>query len=165
MENTTNTIPLKATMSRWDSSKTRALSNGGAIIQLLATSEDTNGQYGMFEAKGIPGMEPPPHTHTHEDETYYILDGAMWFKVGGQEFTAQKGDFVFLPRNVQHEFKVVSDSFHCLVSYFPARLDGYFMDMSMPYSETEIPPVSAEPPTPEIMEAINKMNEQYGIIM
>ena len=134
----------------------RALKGGGALLTFLATAKDTNGLFAMFEAKGIAGMEPPPHIH-------YILDGEFYFKVGEEEFTAKPGDFVFLPRNVKHEFKVLSDTFHCHVGIFPAGLDEYFMQLSDPAESLDIPPVATAPPPPEVMEQIMKLNEQFGI--
>lgn len=141
----------------------RVLKGGGAIFSFLATSKDTNGLYALFEAKGIAGMEPPPHTHANEDETYYILDGEFYFKVGDKELNAKAGDFVFLPRNVRHEFKVLSETFHCQVGMFPAGIDELFMAMSDPHDSLEIPPVDTTPPSPEMMEQIMKLNEQFGV--
>lgn len=147
-----------------DEGNSRALLGGGALLSLLATSQDTNGLYAMFEARGIPGFEPPPHTHTHEDETYYILEGKCYFKVGEEEMNASEGDFIFLPRGVKHEFKVLSDTFHCQVGIFPAGLDDYFLQLSKPHSSLEIPPLDTTPPPPEMMEEIAKLNENFGII-
>lgn len=154
---------LPAYKRRFSQEGARALLGGGAILKFLATSKDTNGLYALFEAKGIPGMEPPPHTHSNEDETYYILDGTLWFKVGEEEFTAQKGDFVFLPRNVKHEFKILTEEFHCHVGLFPAGLDDYFLELSQPYHSVEIPPVDSTPPPPEVLEQMVKLNQKYGI--
>ena len=155
---------LPAYKKRFSGKGARGLLGGGAVIKFLATSEDTNGLYAMFEAKGVPGMEPPPHMHTREDETYYLLEGEFLFRVGDEEFTAKKGDFVFLPRNVKHEFKVLSDHFHCQVGMFPAALDGYFMEISKPQDSLEIPPLDTSPPSPEVMEQMAKLNEKYGIV-
>ncbi|NND23466.1 MAG: cupin domain-containing protein [Acidimicrobiia bacterium] len=141
----------------------RALKGGGVIITFLATSKDTNGLYTMFEAKGIAGMEPPPHIHANEDETYYILDGEFYFKVGEEEFNAKPGDFVFLPRNVKHEFKVLSETFHCQVGLFPAGIDEMFLAMSDPHDSLEIPPIDTTPSSPEIMEQMMKLNQKFGI--
>lgn len=155
--------PLSTYKRRMNANNIRALKGGGGIISFLATAKDTNGQYALFEAKGVPGMEPPPHIHTHEDETYYILEGAFYFKVGDQEFTAEAGDFVFLPRNVKHEFKVLSETFHCQVGLFPAGIDEMFMAMSDPYDRMDIPPVDTTPPSPETMDEMMKMNQRFGI--
>ena len=136
----------------------------GAILKFLARGEDPGGLYALFEAKALPGFEPPPHIHTYEDETYYILAGEVWFKVGEEEFTAKKGEFIFLPRNVKHEFKIMSEMLHVHVGLYPAGLDQYFIDLTVPVTSFEIPPLATEPPPPEVMERMMKLNEQYGIM-
>ena len=49
----------------------------GDIYRFLATGEDTNGKYAMWEAIVPPGGGPPPHVHTREDEFWYVLDGTF----------------------------------------------------------------------------------------
>ena len=155
--------PLQAFNNRFDISKSRALLSGGALLTWLATGQDTGGQFSLFEAKGIPGMEPPPHIHTNEDETYYLLEGEMLFKIGDKELVGKPGDFVFLPRNIRHEFKVLSPQFRCLVGIYPAGLEHYFAPLTAPHSSAEIPPVSTAPPPPEVLEMMKKLDEQFGI--
>lgn len=154
---------LQTFKSRFDSSKSRALLSGGAVLTWLATGNDTGGQFSLFEAKGIPGMEPPPHIHANEDETYYLLEGEMLFRVGEEEFVGKPGDFVFLPRNIRHEFKVLSPHFRCLVGIYPAGLEHYFEPMSVPHTSDEIPPLSTTPPPPEALEMMQKLDAQFGI--
>ncbi len=54
---------------------------------------------------------------------------------------------------------------HCHVGLYPAGLDQYFIDLTTPATSLEIPPIATEPPTPDVMERMIKLNEQYGIIM
>ncbi|MBK9018058.1 MAG: cupin domain-containing protein [Saprospiraceae bacterium] len=70
-------------------------------------------------------MEPPPHTHQHEDETYYLLEGEMLFRIGEAEFVGKAGDFVFLPRQLRHEFKVLSPS-SAVCGHLSGRAGGVF---------------------------------------
>jgi quercetin dioxygenase-like cupin family protein len=133
------------------------------LITWLATGEDTDGQFSLFEAKGIPGMEPPPHVHANEDESYYLLEGEMLFRVGDEAFTAKPGDFVFLPRNVRHEFKVLSSTFRCLVGIYPSGLENYFEQLTVRHDSPDIPPLDTAPPPPEALEMMKKLDEQFGI--
>jgi quercetin dioxygenase-like cupin family protein len=149
--------------TRFEPSRSRALMSGGAVITWLATGKETNGTFSLFEAKGIPGMEPPPHLHAHEDETYYLLEGEMLFRVGEHEFVGKPGDFVFLPRQIRHEFKVLSPQFRCLVGIYPAGLENYFEQLSYQHHGDDIPPLSTAPPPPEAIEMMKKLDEQFGI--
>ncbi len=81
-------------------------------------------------------------------------------QVGEEEFTAKKGDFVFLPRNVKHEFKIMSKMMHCHVGLYPAGVDQYFIDLTAPATSFEIPPFATEPPPADVMEKMKKLNEQ-----
>lgn len=155
--------PLKPYSRRMTAENCRALLGGGAILTFLADGESTNGQYALFEARGIPGMEPRPHTHAREDETMYVLEGHFYVRVGEEEFELKKGDFLFMPRNIQHEFRVLSQEFHCQVGLYPAGLDQYFKKLSVPHDSLQIPPPATEPPSPEVMEQIMALNEEFGI--
>jgi quercetin dioxygenase-like cupin family protein len=55
------------------------------------------------------GEEPPDHTHTKEDEMFYVLEGAITFRCGGETFDLERGGFVFLPRGIQHGYTIRSD--------------------------------------------------------
>ena len=149
--------------SRFNTSNSRALLSGGAVLTWLATGKETGGQFSIFEATGIPGMEPPPHLHTNEDETYYLIDGEMLFRVGDQEFVGKPGDFVFLPRQIRHEFKVLSPEFRCLVGIYPAGLENYFEPLTVQHSSIEIPQLNTTPPPPEALEMMRKLDLQFGI--
>src|SRR5438132_7538016 len=40
----------------------------GDVYRFLATGEDTNGKYALWEAIVPPGGGPPPHVHSREEE-------------------------------------------------------------------------------------------------
>jgi mannose-6-phosphate isomerase-like protein (cupin superfamily) len=75
----------------------------GTTIKLR--SEHTGGAFAMLEAIMPPRTQGPPlHMHTREDETFYILEGALKFRCGGQTATAEAGSTVFMPRGIPHTF-------------------------------------------------------------
>lgn len=152
--------PFKA---RFEKRKSRTLLTGGVIFSYLATGKETNGKFTIFEAKGIPGMEPPPHTHTNEDESFYILEGKLLFTIGNKEVLAEEGDLVFLPRNIRHQFKILSTSFRCLISIYPAGLEDYFEPLSIPYTSDDIPSLNTDPPSQEAVEMMQMLDEKFGI--
>ena len=49
----------------------------GDVYRFLATGEDTNGKYALWEALVPPGGGPPPHVHSREEEGFYVLDGEI----------------------------------------------------------------------------------------
>jgi mannose-6-phosphate isomerase-like protein (cupin superfamily) len=42
-----------------------------------ATAAETGGSFSLWEAVVPPGKGAPPHTHTREDETFYVLSGEL----------------------------------------------------------------------------------------
>ena len=54
------------------------------------------------------GEEPPQHTHTTEDEIFYVLQGALTFRCGDDTFDVEDGGFIFLPRGIEHGYSIRS---------------------------------------------------------
>ncbi|NML31863.1 cupin domain-containing protein [Paraburkholderia sp. G-4-1-8] len=46
----------------------------------------------------------PPHTHPHQDEYIYVLDGQIDLLLGSKRTTASTGDLVRMPRGIEHAF-------------------------------------------------------------
>jgi quercetin dioxygenase-like cupin family protein len=68
------------------------------------------------------GEEPPDHTHATEDEIFYILEGALSFRCGDERFEVSDGGFVFLPRGIEHGYKIRShDDVRLLTITSPAQ--------------------------------------------
>ena len=59
----------------------------GHLLTFLATGEETQGRFALIEMVGRKGNVPPPHIHHREDETFYILEGAMSASVAGSRCT------------------------------------------------------------------------------
>ena len=56
-------------------SQTQTRAAPGMLMHFLATGETTGGSMAVIEAKARQGMEPGPHQHTFEDESFYLLAG------------------------------------------------------------------------------------------
>lgn len=125
----------------------------GHFFTFLAGEADTNGQLSVMEATVRKGLEPPAHTHTHEDEAYYVLAGQFTFTVGDQVIDAGPGSFVYMPRGLPHTFTVDADGARALVICTPAGLEDAFRQMSEPAGELALPPLPAGPPPIERMVA------------
>ena len=68
------------------------------------------------------GEEPPDHTHPTEDEIFYVLNGELTFRCGGESFDVNKGGFMFLPCGIKHGYTIRSDgAVQLLVVTFPVR--------------------------------------------
>jgi mannose-6-phosphate isomerase-like protein (cupin superfamily) len=46
----------------------------------------------------------PLHVHHADDECWYVLEGALGFRLGDEEVEAEAGDAVFAPRGTPHAY-------------------------------------------------------------
>jgi quercetin dioxygenase-like cupin family protein len=74
----------------------------GDVYRFLATAEDTNGKYAMWEAIVPPGGGPPPHVHSREEESFYVLEGEITFQIGEEWVVASSGLFANMPVGTLH---------------------------------------------------------------
>lgn len=89
-----------------------------------ASAVSTGGSLTLIESTIDGG--PPRHLHRNEDESFYVLAGRLEVECGEDRFTARRGAFVFLPRNVPHAFRSVDGPATALVIGTPGGLDEYF---------------------------------------
>jgi quercetin dioxygenase-like cupin family protein len=133
----------------------------GHLMSILISSHDTNGSFSLIHGFEIKGLEPPPHMHTKEDESFYIMNGEINYTVGKEVFNARSGDWVFLPRNIQHSFQVQTDQAEVLIHLSPGGFEDYFREMSEPAKELKVPPRPQGPPD---VKRIVATASKYGII-
>ncbi len=99
----------------------------GDHYTFLVTGEETGGAYFAMEALVPPGGGPPPHIHRREDETFYLVEGELEFRLGDETVTVGPGDFVFIPRETVHNFRNVgTGTARMVVTYTPAGIEKFF---------------------------------------
>ena len=136
----------------------------GHLMSLLLTSKETGGKYALLRATERRGFEPPPHTHTKEDETFLILEGEVIYTVGDQTFYAKVGDTMFLPKNIEHSFKIQSEKIETLILLTPGGLENYFIEMSEPAKELVLPPLPQSPPNiPKLIAMASKYGVKFSL--
>jgi mannose-6-phosphate isomerase-like protein (cupin superfamily) len=68
-------------------------------------SEQTGGAFALLESVLPPRTQGPGlHMHTREDETFYILEGALRIRIGEQTVTVTAGSTAYLPKGIPHTF-------------------------------------------------------------
>jgi mannose-6-phosphate isomerase-like protein (cupin superfamily) len=79
----------------------------GAPHVFKAASAETGNSFCCTEARIPPGFGVPPHTHTREDEAFYVLAGEITFDSGDRPAPLRlgAGSFFFAPRGVAHSFR------------------------------------------------------------
>lgn len=139
----------------------RTIAVVGDVYRFLATGEDTNGKYALWEAIIPPGGGPPPHVHSREEEGFYILAGEITFTVNGEKIVAKAGMFANMPVGTPHSFKNESGQpAKMLISIAPAGLEQMFFEVGVPLVECAS---TALPPTKEEIEKLLAAAPKYGI--
>jgi len=116
--------------------------------------EATGGTFSVVEHPIAPGTLVPPHTHSHEDEYSYVLEGEVGVQVGDQEFLATLGDLIVKPKGVSHTFWNPGPRPARLLEIIaPAGFESYFEEMARVLN-------AGGPPNVEQMDSIA---EKYGL--
>lgn len=133
----------------------------GDIYRFLVTGAETDGRYALWEAIVPPGGGPPPHTHSREQEGFYVLEGEVTFSVNGKQLVATAGMFANMPVGTQHSFKNESQQVaRMLISVAPAGLEQMFFDVGVPLTEGA---TTAPPPTNDEIVRLLAAAPRYGI--
>ncbi|TDI88266.1 MAG: cupin domain-containing protein [Chloroflexi bacterium] len=106
----------------------------GMAQTIKVNGEDVNGEFAVWEAeiKGGPG----PHVHHTDIETFYVLDGAVEFRLGDEIAVLEKGGFALVPRGQVHAFTTLGDDpARLLVTVLPAGFEHFFEEMQAMLSQ------------------------------
>lgn len=138
----------------------RTIAVVGDIYRFLATGEETDGKYAMFEAIVPPGGGPPPHIHSREEESFFILEGEITFQVGDEQIIAKAGTFANMPVGSLHSFKNTTDNVaRMIISVAPAGLEKMFFEIGQPVALGDRVP----PPTKAEIERLLAVAPGYGV--
>lgn len=108
----------------------------GSTAELKIVGEQSGGDWAVVEWRVRAGDDPPIHTHTREDETIYVLEGAITAFVGDERIEVEAGSYAALPKDVPHGLTVHGDEARLLVTLAPAGAE-YFL---VPRDESDADP-------------------------
>lgn len=133
----------------------------GDICRTLVSSEQSGGAFTLVEIIVRSGGGTPPHIHTREDETFYILEGEVEFWVDGKTIRAMAGSTVFGPRGIPHRYtNTSSERARFLVFANPGGLDRFFAQFSAPIDSPEsVPP----PVGPDVIRQLLEAAPRFGL--
>lgn len=76
-------------------------------MTMKVRSGQLGGDFSVMQAVVEPYQLLVPHTHQHEDQVVFVIEGQLEFEVGGAggtRFTAKAGSYVIKPRGISHGF-------------------------------------------------------------
>lgn len=122
----------------------RTLNVLGETISVKAGPAETAGAYAVVEERSPPGGGSPMHTHTTEDEIFYVLEGQLEFRLGQETWVADPGTVAILPRGIAHSFRNIgSTSSRVLVVITPGHFLKFFEELDTLSRQREVTPADA----------------------
>jgi quercetin dioxygenase-like cupin family protein len=125
-------------------------------VRFMIGGEQTQGNFALVEHPiGPRALAAPMHTHRHEDEYTYVLDGEIGVQIGEEVRVARPGDLVFKPRGVPHAFWNAADTpARALEIISPAGFERYFAELA-----PLLPPANQGPLDEEAVVAVRAKYE------
>jgi quercetin dioxygenase-like cupin family protein len=144
---------------------------GGLGVRHMIEADRTGGSFSMVEHPLAPrSLGSPIHTHTHEDEYSYIVEGTIGVQIGDETLEAHAGDLVFKPRGIPHAFWNATDEPARLIELIaPAGFEAYFDEIAALFPEDAPPDLAALPAVAERYglelqpESIPVLMERHGV--
>ena len=91
-----------------------------------------SGGLGVFELVVPPGANvPPPHSHRHNEEFFYVVEGSLGYSVDGESRELAPGEWMSTPRGSVHAFRNTgTQTARALVVLTPDIGAQYFRDVA-----------------------------------
>ena len=121
------------------------LTVGASSLSIKAEAATTGGTFFMSETEIEPGFPgPPPHTHEHMHDMFYVLEGVLTLLVDGETVEARPGTFVCAPPGTVHTFTNRSDApVRFLNLATPGGFEGYMRELGAAFSGGPVPSPAA----------------------
>jgi quercetin dioxygenase-like cupin family protein len=135
----------------------------GSLFEHLLTSGESAGALGVSLVTMPPGVGTPLHRHTNESEAFFVIDGTLTYRAGGDTHRLEPGSFIFLPLGVPHAFRITGAKparFLALTS--PGGLMDLYDEVGIPAAERRIPGPDGLPMDAEIARW-SAVGPRYGL--
>lgn len=133
----------------------------GDVYRVLASGAQTGGAYSLSEIRVSPNNGPPPHVHSREDESFFVVEGEVTFRVGDETIVARPGTFILGPRGIPHTFRNTGQSpARMLVLVIPPAFENFINEFAQRIPSFDSPAI---PVSPEEIEKLIAAAPKYGI--
>jgi quercetin dioxygenase-like cupin family protein len=134
------------------------------IGSVSLSGADTGGAYCLLEVGLAPGMSVPRHTHTREDEAYFVLAGELEVVVDSETFVLKAGDTLLAPRNIPHQLRNSGEiENHYLLVFSPSGFEEFLKATAVPAPNNAAAPTgSPAVPVRKVLELAADYGIQFG---
>jgi len=132
------------------------------IGSVCLSGADTGGAYCLLEVGLAPGTSVPRHTHTREDEGYFVLVGELEVTVGDEVFVLRPGDSLMAPRDIPHQLRNCGDvENHYLLVFSPSGFEEFLRMTAVPAPDNAAAPT--KPPAISVQN-VHELAADFGIL-
>jgi len=117
----------------------------GTTIQFYKTKmvfkvglAESDNAYSTILMTHPPLVGPALHLHPNGVETFFVVEGSYQFNLDGRLIDADKGDFVYIPKNVPHKYNSGENGGTILVTT-PASVEKYFLHIAEKLLQGDVP--------------------------
>ena len=103
----------------------------GTTMHVKVTQEQSLGTFSVIEMAHPPKLSIPLHVHPRGHEAFYVLDGSYRIRCGEEQYESQRGDFVFVPKGLTHNYEVGPEGGRLLV-VSPPGPEKFFYNLARP---------------------------------
>ncbi len=109
------------------------------LFTLKVDGERSGGAVTVMEFLAPRGFGPPLHRHDREDELFHVLAGEVRFVCDDVDQVAGVGSTVWLPRQVAHQFQILSQTARVLQVTTPAQFERFVASLGEPTDSPTLP--------------------------
>jgi quercetin dioxygenase-like cupin family protein len=117
------------------------------LVDLRLTGAATGDRVSVVEVELPAGATTPLHRQPYDDETIYVLAGAVVVHLDGTDHVVEAGGIAFIPRETPHAL-LATEPAKVIVFGLPAGQERYFRALSVPAPGRELPPPATGEPHP-----------------
>jgi quercetin dioxygenase-like cupin family protein len=111
----------------------RLTMRSGTVVDIVASSDATGGQFGLYRWDLPPSAHgPDPHFHKTFSESFYVLSGTIGFYDGREWVDATAGSFLYIPEGGVHAYRPADDQSASMLTLFSPGTprEKYFEEMA-----------------------------------
>lgn len=120
---------------------------GDCLAELRLTGDRTGDRVSVVELDMPAGAATALHRQPYDDETLYVVSGALCVHVDGAEQHVAAGALAFIPRETPHALLAV-EATKVMIFGHPAGQERYYRALSVPAPQRELPPPPTAAPHP-----------------
>ncbi len=115
------------------------LLTGDQLHRILATQENTNGEYIFVASDGPKGDPIVEHFHNHHTETFFCVQGQMTMWANGEEVKLFPGDFLHVPAGTLHSYRLDSHYTKVVGMLVSGLFEPFFRALGEPHETYTFP--------------------------